>query len=97
MWRLGPERLLVVDGDRVGARGWLSHLKWQLDGWNFWDGIGSLPVATAVQKIFDDLGIFEPSNATRTQLTSWLTAEPSWARQPNALIVGAMCPEFNVV
>ena len=77
--------------------GWLSWLKWQLDGWGFWDGIGSLPVATAVQKIFDDLGIFEPSIATRTQMTSWFTAEPSWARQSNALIVGAMCPEFNVV
>ena len=77
--------------------GWLNWFKWRLDSWNFWDGIGSLPVATAVQKIFDDLGIFEPSTATRTQITSWFTAEPSWARQPNALIVGAMCPEFNVV
>ena len=28
---------------------------------------------------------------------NWWNAEPSWARQPNALIVGAMCPEFNVV
>jgi hypothetical protein len=28
---------------------------------------------------------------------SWWNAEPTWARQPNALIVGAMCPEFNVV
>jgi uncharacterized protein (DUF1800 family) len=82
--------------------GWLSWFKWRLDGWNFWDefkvsGGGALPAATAVQKIFDDLGIFEPSNATRTQMTSWWNAEPTWARQPNALIVGAMCPEFNVV
>jgi uncharacterized protein (DUF1800 family) len=82
--------------------GWLSHLKWQLDGWNFWDefkasGGSALPAATAVQKIFDDLGIFEPSNATRNQLIAWWNAEPTWARQPNALIVGAMCPEFNVV
>jgi uncharacterized protein (DUF1800 family) len=82
--------------------GWLSHLKWQLDGWNFWDefkvsGGGALPAATAAQKIFDDLGIFEPSNATRSQLIAWWNAEPYWARQPNALIVGAMCPEFNVV
>ena len=76
--------------------GWLNWLKWQLHDWLFWEGIGSLPVATAVQKIFDDLGI-EPSLATRTQVTAWFTAEPSWARQPNALIVGAMCPEFNVV
>jgi hypothetical protein len=77
--------------------GWLNNLKWQLHNWLFWEGIGSLPVATAVQKIFDDLGIFEPSTPTRTQITAWFTAEPSWARQSNALIVGAMCPEFNVV
>jgi len=77
--------------------GWLTNLKWQLHNWNFWDGIDALPATTAVQKIFDDLGIFEPSTATRTQMTSWFTAEPSWARQSNALIVGAMCPEFNVV
>jgi hypothetical protein len=82
--------------------GWLTHLKWRLDQWNFWDefkvsGGGALPAATAAQKIFDDLGIFEPSNATRNQLVAWWNAEPSWARQPNALIVGAMCPEFNVV
>jgi uncharacterized protein (DUF1800 family) len=77
--------------------GWLNWIKWRLDSWNFWDGISALPAATAVQKIFDDLGILEPSTATRTQMTSWFTAEPSWARQPNALIVGAMCPEFNVV
>jgi uncharacterized protein (DUF1800 family) len=82
--------------------GWLTHLKWRLDPWNFWDefkasGASALPAATAAQKIFDDLGIFEPSNATRNHLIAWWNLEPTWARQPNALIVGAMCPEFNVV
>jgi uncharacterized protein (DUF1800 family) len=83
------------------ARGdWLTHLKWQLDGWGFWSGLQGMSAAAAVQKIFDDLGIFEPSTQTRTQITAWFNSAKStdsWSIQPNALIVGAMCPEFHVV
>ena len=55
--------------------------------------------AAGVQRIFDQMGIDAPSSATRTRLESWfstLKSRDSWAIHPNAVMVGGLCPEFQL-
>ncbi|MGI9645741.1 MAG: DUF1800 domain-containing protein [Ilumatobacteraceae bacterium] len=55
--------------------------------------------AAGVQRILDQMGIDAPSAATRSRLEAWFTtlrAQDSWAIHPNAVMVGGLCPEFQL-
>ena len=50
--------------------------------------------------IFDTLGIVEPSTTSRNQLVSWFNtaqANHPWSIQTDALVLGAMTPDFQVI
>ena len=87
----------------LSARGkWLEHLRWQVDGGLF-PGLQQMTASAAVQRIFDQLAIFDPEPATRTRLESWFTTVKTapgwlgWSLDVNGLVVGALCPDWQVM
>lgn len=82
-----------------GRGQWLSGMRWRLADLGFWATLEDMTAANAVTAIFNDLGIVDPSPNTRSQLQSWFTSmrsSASWAIQPNALIMGGTCPDFQL-
>jgi uncharacterized protein (DUF1800 family) len=92
-----------------GRSKWLDHMRWSVKDVPKWGDLAALAPAVAAQRIFDDLGIVEPSAGTRTQMESWLTRAKqgyvengvqtydSWSVQPNVLMMGCLTPEFLTV
>ncbi len=82
------------------ARGDLAwYLAWQADGAGFFDGLRDLQAAAGVQRMFDDLGIVEPTAATRARFESWFATartQYSWAIQPVGVVLGVLSPEFQL-
>ncbi len=63
------------------------------------DGLRNMSPAAGVQRIFDQMGIDQPSTATRTRLEAWfatLKLNHSWAIHPNAVMLGGLSPEFQL-
>ena len=85
---------------------WLEGMRWKLKDVPKWASLLTMAPAAGVQQILDDLGIFEPSAPTRAQLEAWFTQAKDgyrennvstfdgWSIQPNALVMGALTPEF---
>lgn len=82
------------------ARGELAwNLAWRARDLGFLDGLASATPAVGVQRIFDALGIVEPSPATRNRLESWFAtarSSYSWAIQPHAVVLGILSPDFQL-
>lgn len=82
-----------------GRGQWLAGMRWRLADLGYWATLKDQSAADAVSTIFSDLGIVDPSPNTRSQLQSWFTSmksSASWAIQPNALIMGGTCPDFQL-
>ncbi|MCH7788884.1 MAG: DUF1800 domain-containing protein [Acidobacteria bacterium] len=63
-------------------------------------GIENGSVAAGVQRIFDTFEIWSPTNATRARFESWFrTAKNnhSWFIKHDAIQVGPLCPDFQVI
>jgi uncharacterized protein (DUF1800 family) len=87
----------------LSARGkWLEFLRWQVDG-GLLPGLQQMTAAAAVQRIFDRFAILDPEPATRARLEAWFTNVKTapgwlgWSLDVNGLVVGAMCPDWQVM
>jgi uncharacterized protein (DUF1800 family) len=84
----------------LGGRGaWLWHVRHELARVGAFSGLEPLSAAAGAQRIIDTLGILEPSATSRSVLEQWFTAARStdpWSLQRNALVAGAMLPEFQL-
>ena len=83
-----------------GRGGFLNWFKWHLDDWGIWATLKDLDADAGVARLISDLGILDVSAGTRQAMRDWFSAakaSASWSIQPNALVVGAMCPEFHVI
>ncbi len=83
----------------------LSSIRWRANRLNVFGDPNStsalrfMSPAAGVQRIFDQMGIDSPSAATRSRLQSWFTTlqqGDDWAIHPNAVMVGGLCPEFQL-
>ncbi len=83
----------------------LSSIRWRVNQLNLFghpdspSGLRNMTPAAGVQRIFDQMGIDDPSAATRSRLEQWfstLQVNNSWAIHPNAVMVGGLCPEFQL-
>ncbi|MCB0996224.1 MAG: DUF1800 domain-containing protein [Acidimicrobiales bacterium] len=82
-----------------GRARWASHLRWQLDGLPVFQGINDLQPAEIVSMMLSTFGITQPSPATVSSLTAWATDARQrfrWSIRPNAMMVAALCPDFQV-
>lgn len=63
--------------------------------------VNTMSASAFSQLLFDRLGIFEPSAPTRTRLEQWFTqtntSSSRWAIRSQAVQLGVLCPEFQVV
>ena len=83
----------------------LSSIRWRVHELNRFGhpddaaGLRNMTPAAGVQRVFDQMGINEPSAATRSRLEAWfstLKLNNSWAIHPNAVMVGGLSPEFQL-
>ena len=88
---------------RVWARAnWSRYIIWQNGVGNTLSAITGMTVPNAVQYAFDTLGVDSPSNHTRTNLETWLTAQRAapntWVNWSfiNLLTLVMLSPEFNL-
>ncbi len=77
----------------------MLNLRWEASKRGFLAGLETRPTSDAVQRVFDALGILEPTTATRLRLERWFAqaaTQDVWAVAFNALAIGAMCTEFQL-
>jgi uncharacterized protein (DUF1800 family) len=83
-----------------GRGAWLTYIRWGTAPKGFFSELHGMARADAAQRIFDALGIIEPLPSSRTRLESWFEATKArydWILPANALLVGAMTPDYQVV
>ena len=76
-----------------------SSLRWNDDLSGQLDGLGQMSRTDAVDEIFAFYGVEDPSAATRDRLLQWFDdalASHSWSISPQARMLGALVPEFQV-
>ncbi len=100
-----PQNGFWISTANSWARGaFAGHLGWRADDYGFFDGLSAGTATqgsatTAVNRMFDDFGVNEPSAATRTRFEAWwLTSRQqySWSIQPYGVVLGALSPDFQV-
>ena len=79
----------------------VTEWQWKVRKSDLMLGIEDMPVGEAVDLIFATFNITEPSPATRARFESWfkgaIKGDRTWAIQSNAFVLGALCPEFQMV
>ena len=83
-----------------GRGSWLSYIRWGTAPKGFFSDLSAMGGADAAQRIFDALGVVEPLASTRVRLQTWFDmtkARAAWIIPANALVVGAMTPDYQVV
>lgn len=83
-----------------GKADFLSHLRWQQPVHSTFEDLMDEPNAAAgAQRIIDVFGLTNVSAQTRSALEDFWDdhdQRDGWAAKHNALMVGALCPEFQV-
>ena len=82
-----------------GRGDFASGLRWRESMIGQLEGLREMSGADAVDEIFAYWGIEEPSAATRDRLLQWFDdalASHSWSITPQARMLGALVPEFQV-
>jgi uncharacterized protein (DUF1800 family) len=84
-----------------GKAGFVANRRWHLSSdRGFFAGLADLAPDAAVDEMLETFGIYEPSAATRSRLRQWFVEtrdEDRWAVATNAIVVTALCPDFQVV
>jgi hypothetical protein len=81
-----------------GRGSWLRWVGWQLAGSGHWAGLEREAPTAGADRVFADLGVDQPSRATRDAFESWFAHAQQtkpWAIAANAFVVASMSPEFH--
>lgn len=82
-----------------GRARWVSHIRWKVDNPPVFAGVGDLAPSQIVERILTTFGITRPSPSTQQALASWATharQHHRWSIRHNAVVLGALCPDFQV-
>lgn len=78
----------------------IEHTRWQMDDLGHLTRLEGAGGNVVANRVFALLGIFEPSQRTRTMIGSWLAAvhrdRLTWSITPQAYVLGALSPDFQL-